>query len=266
MRIATRLLDAAEAVSLIPTITSADPGFGLQAAYRVWESIAAVRRAAGWQCVGRKIGFTNRSIWARYGVERPMWAHIWNRTVTCVGPDPVSLSLAPFARPRIEPEVVFKLSGPVPITDHPTTILRSVEWMAAGFEIVHCHFPDWQFTLADCTADFGLHGALLIGEPVIVNANGRQAVADRLSTFTATLSHDGVMVDQGVGANVLDSPALALGHLAQVIAGDGPSSELSAGDIVTTGTITDAWPIRRQQTWASDYGDLGLSGLTLSFT
>ena len=78
--IATRLLDAAEAVSLIPTISSADPGFDLQTAYRVLESIAAVRRGEGWQCVGRKIGFTNRSIWARYGVDRPMWAHIWDRT------------------------------------------------------------------------------------------------------------------------------------------------------------------------------------------
>jgi hypothetical protein len=35
---------------------------------------------------------------------------------------------------------------------------------------------------------------------------------------------------------------------------------------VTTGTITDAWPIQRPQNWASDYGYLGLSGLTLSFT
>jgi hypothetical protein len=34
---------------------------------------------------------------------------------------------------------------------------------------------------------------------------------------------------------------------------------------VTTGTITDAWPVAAGETWSSDYGALGLEGLTLSF-
>ena len=32
-----------------------------------------------------------------------------------------------------------------------------------------------------------------------------------------------------------------------------------------TGTITDAWPVAPGETWTSDYGILGLSGLTLRF-
>ena len=74
------------------------------------------------------------------------------------------------------------------------------------------------------------------------------------------------MIDTGVGANVLDSPALALAHLAGVLARQPRSPPLAAGEIVATGTITDAWPVAAGQTWMSDYGALGLPGVTLRFT
>jgi 2-keto-4-pentenoate hydratase len=34
----------------------------------------AWRRAGNWR--GRKIGFTNRTIWERYGVHEPMWGAV----------------------------------------------------------------------------------------------------------------------------------------------------------------------------------------------
>ena len=50
---------------------------------------------------------------------------------------------------------------------------RCVEWIAPGFEIVQSHFPDWKFAAADCTAAFGLHGALVVGTPVAVTERNR---------------------------------------------------------------------------------------------
>ena len=44
----------------------------------------------------------------------------------------------------------------------------------------------------------------------------RAALADMLPTFELTLRHGARLVDRGIGANVLDSPALALVHLARV--------------------------------------------------
>ena len=41
---------------------------------------------------------------------------------------------------------------------------------------------------------------------------------------------------------------------------------LTFGSVVTTGTITDAWPVAAGEVWSSDYGALGLDGLTLRFT
>jgi 2-oxo-3-hexenedioate decarboxylase len=229
---------------------------------------ARSKRAAsssGWQPVGRKIGFTNRTIWPRYGVYLPMWAHVWATTAHRTSTNRATLSLARFVQPRIEPEVVFGLKASIPTEGDALAALACVDWIAPGFEIVQSHFPDWKFTAADCTAAFGLHGALVIGAPVPVTERSRASLADALPSFVLTLRRGGEVVDTGAGSNVLDSPALALVHLARVLAGQPQFPPLAPGEIVTTGTITDAWPVAKGQTWTSDYGTLGLPGMTLTF-
>lgn len=263
--IASRLIAAWDGATTLAPITADDPAFDVAAAYEVLREIETRRVAAGWTPVGRKIGFTNRTIWPRYGVYVPMWAHVWAHTVHDAPANRFSLPLARLVQPRIEPEVVFGLAGPVPVTDDAERVLASVAWIAPGFEVVQSHFPGWKFAAADCTAAFGLHGALVVGEPRPVTPAGRASLAASLATFTLTLARAGKDVDTGVGANVLDSPALALAHLAQVLAGQPRFPPLAAGEIVTTGTVTDAWPVAPGETWSSDYGALGLPGLTLSF-
>ena len=44
-------------------------------------ALHAHRLAAGWIPVGRKIGFTNRTIWTRYGVYEPIWGTVYDRTL-----------------------------------------------------------------------------------------------------------------------------------------------------------------------------------------
>jgi 2-oxo-3-hexenedioate decarboxylase len=108
-------------------------------------------------------------------------------------------------------------------------VLACTEWIAPGFEIVQSHFPDWKFAAADCTAAFGLHGALLIGAPIPVTERNRGFLAETLARFTLTLRQGADVIDEGVGANVLDSPALALAHLARVLAGQPQFSSARRG-------------------------------------
>jgi 2-oxo-3-hexenedioate decarboxylase len=263
--IADRLIAAYDNTTTLPPITAGHPDFDVAAGYDVLREIEARRVAAGWRPVGRKIGFTNRTIWPRYGVYLPMWAHVWSHTVHYATANRAPLALAPFVRPRIEPEVVFKLKTPVPVTADALAALACVEWIAPGFEIVQSHFPDWKFAAADCTAAFGLHGALVIGTPLAVTDRNRAELATALPGFMLTLRREGTVIDTGVGASVLDSPALALVHLARVLAQQPQFPSLAAGEIVTTGTVTDAWPVGPGETWTSDYGALGLPGVTLTF-
>jgi 2-oxo-3-hexenedioate decarboxylase len=264
--VADQLIAAYDGATMLPPITASAPDFSVVDGYTVLHDIETRRRAQGWRAVGRKIGFTNRTIWPRYGVYQPMWAHIWAHTVHFAADGKATLPLRGLVQPRLEPEVVFKLKGPVPMSDDPATVLAAVEWIAPGFEIVQSHFPDWKFTAADCTAAFGLHGALVVGAPVTLTDANRAKLAAGLATFELTLSRGGKVIDRGIGSNVLDSPARALAHLARVLSAQPWAPPLAAGEIVTTGTVTDAWPVLPGDAWMSDYGALGLGGISLTFS
>jgi len=71
--------------------------------------------------------------------------------------------------------------------------------------------------------------------------------------------------DQGVGANVLDSPLLSLAFLVDILAGQTDSPPLQAGEIITTGSLTDAHPVQAGETWSTDLHGFALRGLTLKF-
>src|SRR3954465_2725477 len=184
--IADSLIKAYDSATSLPPITAGAPDFSVADGYAVLTEVEARRRAQGWRSVGRKIGFTNRTIWPRYGVYQPMWAHIWSHTVRFAEDGKATLDLKQFVQPRIEPEVVFKLKAPVPVTDDPLSVLACTEWIAPGFEIVQSHFPDWKFTAAGWPAAFGLHGALVVGTPVIVTETNRAALAAALPTCVVT--------------------------------------------------------------------------------
>jgi 2-oxo-3-hexenedioate decarboxylase len=262
--IADRLITAYDRVQTLDPITAALHDFDVSDAYAVLQEINRCREAAGWKRVGRKIGFTNRAIWARYGVDRPMWAPIYSSTVHRAPDGRGEIALDKFVQPRIEPEVVFGMRGPV-LGGSARDALSSVEWIAAGFEIVQSHFPHWKFTAADCTASFALHGCLVVGPIVLLDDASRDRLARTLPTFEVVLQRDSEIVDRGRGSNVLDSPALVLLNLGRLLASQPQSPALTAGEIVTTGTLTDAWPIAPGTSWRSDYGKLGVTGLEVHF-
>lgn len=264
--IAEAIIACQDGAGTIPPFTADDPSFDVPRAYEVLAEIDARREASGWVPIGRKIGFTNRTIWERYGVYQPMWAPVWSHTMQYAERGAASLSLAGFVRPRIEPEVVFMLGAAPPVSDDPLALIEAVKWIAPGFEIVQSIFPDWKFAAADCTAASGLHAALVVGKPLALTAANREDFANRLPAFELTLARDGADIDRGVGSNVLGGPLHALAHLVRLLAAQPRFAPLAAGEIVTTGTITDAWPVEPHETWESRYGTLGLEGLQLSFT
>lgn len=240
------------------------PKFGPGDAYRVARRLHEHRLAIGWHPMGRKIGFTNRTIWPRYGVFEPIWGYVYDRTVIQAQDGRATVSLEGLAQPRIEPEIVFKLQAPPPRLRDPHALLAAVEWVAHGCEIVQCHHPDWKVRLADCIAANGLHGRLVIGTPV--PAADIPDLAERLPALQVTLRRDAEVIDRGVGANVLDSPLLALEHLVELLAAEGEYPELAAGELVTTGTITDAHPLAPGQSWSTELRGLPLPGLKLRFS
>lgn len=237
----------------IQSIAGRWPDLDLATAYRI---AALVDELRGERVVGRKIGFTNRTIWNRYGVDGPMWGNVSDRTLMRLTDRPVSL--AGLSEPRLEPEVAVCLArSPEPgMSDE--ALLETIAWFAPAFEIVHSIYPGWRFSLADCIASNALHGRLLLGPPV---AAGPWALT--LPETVVTLRRGEEVVDTGVGANVLDGPLSALRYLVDMFAENG--AVLGVGEVVSTGTITDAFPIAPGETWSAAYGDSPLAAITAQF-
>ncbi len=261
-RIAEEALAALRGARQIAPFAARDPAFDLAAAYRVTAEVRRLREAGGERPVGRKIGFTNRTIWAQYGVYAPMWGYVYDRTLA---PLDAPFSLFGLCEPRIEPEIVFGLSSaPTPDMDE-AALLGCVDWVAHGFEIVQSIFPGWRISGADAVAGAGMHGALLIGERHPVRAGG----GDRLRTlasFSIELKRNGAVVDTGEASNVLGGPLSALRHLIGVLADDPVNPPLAAGEIVTTGTLTRAFPIVPGETWATQLTGVALGPISVTLT
>ena len=88
----------------------------------------------------------------------------------------------------------------------------------------------------------------------------------KLRNFTVTLSSDGKPEAKGGGANVLDSPLLALAYLAETLGKQARSAPVQAGEIVTTGTLTAPRPVSPGETWATVLDGIDLPGLSITFT
>lgn len=266
-RIARELLGALDKGGTILSIVERNPRFGWDEGYAVAAEIVKLRRVRGERTVGRKIGFTNRNIWAEYGATAPIWAHVYDRTLVHASGHRAKISLQGSARPRLEPEIAVKLKAPLPagVAD-PAGVLESIEWVAASFEIVDCHFADWKFQSAESVADFSLHWRLIVGAPRPVRAAEIPALVAQLRDCRLTLKNGGAVAKRGIGSNALGHPALALAHLADVLSRQPRFEPLAAGEIITTGTLTAAMPVKAGETWSSEYSGLPVTGLTLTFT
>ena len=248
----------------VPPFTARIRGFDVAAAYEVSRAIHRRRVAEGAKPLGRKIGFTNPEVQALYGVHQPMWAHVYDTTTRLLEGLQAECEPARYAQPLLEPEIVLHFARAPSANADAEEILACLDWVAHGFEIVQSNFPDWRFQAADTVADSGLHAALFVGPPVAIGALGADP-ATVLRTFTLELFRNGARVDAGRGANVLGSPLLAAAHLVATLAGQPASEPLQAGEIVTTGTITDAHAVTAGETWETRLEGIALPNLSIRF-
>lgn len=244
----------------------------LDDAYAIARRIVDIRKELGEKPIGRKIGFNIKKQSSMYGAEdkrEPIWAPIYDTTVHYAENNHGKLSLKGAVQPCIEPEIVFKLKE----TPSPEVTVEEmadcIEWMAHGIEIVVCPFEGWKYTIADALAAFGLHGALIIGEQHSLSPETRCNLSTILSQASVSLSS---ISTQGSGLkaagfcnDALDSPLHALWRLHRVLQNQDLFPPLTAGEIISTGTWTESYPVAPGQTWVTAFSGIFLPGLTIDF-
>jgi 2-oxo-3-hexenedioate decarboxylase len=263
-RIAHEIMEAWAARRQIAPLAARLPGFDMEQAYKVTAALRRIRKERGKRPVGRKIGFTNRTIWDEYRVYAPIWGDMYATTLRETGGS-ATLDLSPYLEPRIEPEIAFGLArAPEPGMDE-AALLGCIGWVGHGFEIVHSMFQGWRFAAADTVAAFALHGAYRLGPLTPIAKAPAEGWLAALTRFEISLYRNDVLVDRGQAANVLDGPLSALRHLNDLLAKDRHNPPLAVGETITTGTVTRAFPVAPGESWRTELHGLDLPSMSIRF-
>lgn len=245
-------------------LTTGQGAFDLADGYQVGLAVTRRRKLSGEVPVGWKIGFTNSALWADQGLDSPIWAPMYDKTVSAADAG-ASVDITMLSEPRIEPEIGLRLSRvPTPEMDEPE-LLACIDGVTHGFEIVQSIYPGWKLKPPDAVAAFGMHARYRHGPIVPIAEAERARWPKMLVELTVVLFRDGVEMDRGVGTNVLGGPLSALRYFVSS-ARKYPGYELKAGDLITTGTLTKALPIKPGETWSTEISGAPLAPLKITLT
>lgn len=140
-------------------------------------------------------------------------------------------------------------SGATPLTT--TEVMQAVQAMHLAIEIPNSRFTQFeQVGEASLIADFACAGHVVIGAEV--TAPWRDLALDK---HKVQVFKQGQWVADGIGANVLGDPRLALTWLANELLDQG--MHLKQGDLVITGTCVVPVPVNEGDQLLADYGVLG---------
>lgn len=251
-RAARIILAARRGRQLLPGLPEDCRPRDLEQAYAVQDRLIELMgaEAGGAELGGWFVAATNVEIQAKLGLEGPYWARL---LAAALHPSPASLPAADFLTITLEVEFAFRLGRDLPPRERPYEaheVAAAVATTHPAIEVVSSHFEDWtKLDAPSLIADNGTDGALVFGKGV---ADWR---ALDLKTLEVSLSVNGEVVREGLGARALGDPLAAFTWLANARAARGEG--LRAGHIHNTGTCTGMYLASPGDEAVADFGPLG---------
>lgn len=238
--IAKRLDRAMQTGVTIAPLSESDGITDLNIAYTIQKAWTNLRTARGERVVGRKIGLTSEAIQKQLGVDQPARGNLWNTTYYQAHEGRVELATDKFSQPRIEGEVAFLIGKPLRgSADQPITakqVLEATDACALGIEIAASRITDWKIKLTDMVSDNAAYGGFITGPW------DKQLVARDLAGLTMSITQNGTIAAEGIGAAVLGHPANAVAWLANKLAL--VDEGLEPGDMVISGALAKMLPVK----------------------
>ena len=211
---------------------------------------SAVRERLGWKHAGWKIGCTSERAQMALKTDGPFPGPVYAERLYKSG---THLETHAGNSRVTEPEIAFTLAASLPLRDRAygvDEVLAAVASVHPAIEIVNPRCPKGFDDVVEWyIADGGLNHALVLGDAVGPLARGDYA---KLAVKVAV---NGEQKYSGLGANALGGPELALTWLANDLNAKG--LHVRAGDVVTTGVITEVFDADIGDEVVADFGNLG---------
>ena len=216
---------------------------------------AALAALSGQRVVGWKIAATSLVGQRHIGVDGPLAGRLLsNRVKTATKRRAAAASLDGNVMRVAEAEFAFRLRASLPPRERVygvQEVLDAVQSVHPAIEIPDSRYDDFaQVGAPQLIADCACACWLIVGEAATADWRRLDLAAHTVETFL-----NGRPAEQGVGANVLRDPRLALTWLANELRTYGRG--LTAGDLITTGTCITPVSIAPGDSFRVDFGELG---------
>jgi len=243
---ATLLIAAHRALRPRPKLPAACAPKNLLEAYTIQDRfVAMLGRPAGY-----KLGYVNPAVQQSLGITSPVFGRLIAGRVHASA---AALPAAGFATRVVETEFGFRMARALPARATPYAldeVAAAVGAVLPSFEIIDSRFEEWRkLSPLEAIADNVLHSHWVHG------AERTDFRALELAKLEVVTRVNGAEATRGVGANVLGSPLHALHWLANRLSQMGRG--LGAGDLVTTGCVTDILELAPGDSAEADFGPLG---------
>lgn len=217
--------------------------YGIQAAL-VSRLLRDGERATGYKCA-----CTSPIAQAALKIDRPVFGTMMSQTTSSSG---VALPADGFTHRVIEAEFGIRLGADVTAQEGGHTaesIVPFIDAVLPAIEIVDYRYTDWSVGALAVAADNAIHGWWIQGEPV-TDWHGFD-----LGTVDVTVTMNGEVATTGVGANALGHPLNVMAWLADELPKFG--RQLKAGDLVTTGVVTDVFEAAAGDQVTAEFAGIG---------
>ena len=251
---AAKRLDQAETSLLQTELMSVTyPDMTMEDAYAIQYGWVDQKIARGRKVIGHKIGLTSRAMQQALNIDIPDSGILFDDMLFENG---ATIPQGRFIQPRIEAEIAFvmkqDLSGDnLTVAD----VLDATDYIAPSLEILDtrifrkCPKTGVQRIVFDTISDNAANAGIVLGSG---KANPRDV---DMRWLGAILSVNGNVESTGLGAAVLNDPALSVLWLAQRLAQY--NDTIRAGEIILSGSFIAPIETKSGDHFNADFGDFG---------
>ncbi len=216
----------------------------------------ALARLSGQQPYGWKIAATSGAGQKHIGVDGPLAGRLF---INCVLPTSMPISLTGNGMKVGEAEFAFRMAGDLPPRGKlygVNEVVANVGALYPAIELPDSRFIDYQKAgAASLIADNACAHEFVLGDEVKINWRSLD-----LSQHRVHVTCNGALSCEGIGADVLGDPRIALTWLANELNTYGLM--LRAGETITTGTCVVPFALEPGKRYGADFGLLGSVNIT----
>lgn len=231
------------------------PQMTMDDAYKVQSAFVALRQAEGRHTIGWKVGLTSKAMQQALGISTPDSGVLLDDMAFA---NHATVPANRFIQPRIEAELAFILKSPLQGPDVTLAqVLAATDHIRPALEILDTRIlrtdpaTGRARTIVDTISDNAANAGIVTGDAFAPDAFDPRWAG-------AIVTRNAEVEETGLGAGVLNQPALAVAWLANRLSQYG--QRIEAGQIVLSGSFIRPIECRPGDTILADFGPLGTVG------